>query len=492
MLAIGTRNLTISANKETYYLVIDQGGHATRAIVFDESGDVVCGVESAIKTMTPDALKVEHQPDDLMRSIYSVIDQVSQILGDDYQRINRAGLATQRSSIVCWNKKTGEPLSPIISWQDRRTNKSISQYDEHAQYIHDVTGLYLNPHYGSTKMRWCFDNLPEVKKEYRAGNLCVAPMASYILFHLLENKPFVIDPANASRSLLMNYKTLAWQPELLDIFSISEAVLPKIVWTKYEYGNIKRHGHIIPLTICTGDQSAAVFSGGRLLFDEVFVNAGTGAFILKPNEEVPDLKTEKILASVVYADEKTQSYVTEGTVNGAGCALQWLSGQSKIDNYEAHLDEWCEQFREPPVFINAISGIGSPYWVADFQSYFSREADDEEKFVAVLESIIFLISENIISIQNVSSEIKQIRLAGGISKSKAFCQKMANLLKIKVVLDEETEATAKGVFYLLKKTEVGKNKENNRGFSVVFHPKNDQMLHNRYESWKKVMTQCFT
>ena len=119
---LSTRNLTISANKETYYLVIDQGGHATRAIVFDESGDVVCGVESAIKTMTPDALKVEHQPDDLMRSIYSVIDQVSQILGDDYQRINRAGLATQRSSIVCWNKKTDEPLSPVISWQDRRTN----------------------------------------------------------------------------------------------------------------------------------------------------------------------------------------------------------------------------------------------------------------------------------------------------------------------------------------------------------------------------------
>ena len=403
--------------------MIDQGGHATRSVVFDALGKVICSAESAIKTISRNNLEVEHDPVDLLNSVYASIEQVSQILGDDYSKIVKAGIATQRSSIVCWDKKTGKALSPVISWQDRRTTNDIVQYQEHSQYIHDVTGLYLNPHYGATKMRWCLNNLPEVKKAFEADNLCIAPMASFILFHLLDNTPFVVDPANASRSLMMNYKTLSWQPELLVIFTVPESTLPKIIFTKDAYGNIDRHSHKIPLELCTGDQSAAIYSEGQLLNDEVFVNAGTGAFVLKASDGVPDLKKEKLLASVVFANANKSteiSYVIEGTVNGAGRALQWFSECENILDYESHLDEWCAEFDDPPIFINAISGIGSPYWVAEFNSYFTKEGSNESKFVGVLESIVFLISENIKCIQNISGDIKRIRIAGGITNSKAF------------------------------------------------------------------------
>ena len=478
-------SLTISENKETYYLVIDQGGHATRAIVFDSVGATVCTAEALIKTITSNGLKVEHDPDDLLNSVYSVLDQVHKKLGCDYQKISQAGLATQRSSIVCWSKNTGKALSPIISWQDRRTSHSISQYDDHAQYIHDVTGLYLNPHYGATKMRWCLDNIADL--EFEKNSLCIAPMVSFILFHLLDNSPFVVDPANASRSLLMNFKTLTWDPKLLEIFSIPKSVLPSIELSRFVFGDIVRHSHRIPLSICTGDQSAAVFSQGKIENDEVFVNAGTGAFVLRGCEGIPDLKNEKILASVVYADSESVKYVIEGTVNGAGRALQWFSEQSGVVEYESQLDGWCAKFDDPPVFFNAISGIGSPFWISEYESHFSRDADIEEKFVAVLESIIFLIVENIKCMKNISGDVNAIRIAGGIAKSQSFCQKLANLLKVNVIVDEDVEATVKGVFHLLSPIHIRKN----TGDSALFHSKNDLMLSDRYRYWRKHMYESF-
>ncbi|MDH3325499.1 MAG: FGGY family carbohydrate kinase [Gammaproteobacteria bacterium] len=468
-------------------MVLDQGGHATRAIVFDAFGRSVCRAEAPIRTITRGELEVEHDPIELMASVYSVIDQVQKTLGEDYFKITKAGLATQRSSIVCWDKKTEQPLSPIISWQDRRTHNDISQYENHAQYIHDVTGLYLNPHYGATKMRWCLNHISSIKDALVSGGLCIAPMASYILFQLLDEKPFVIDPANASRTLMMDYKSLKWDTSLQKLFSIPNNILPDIVLTQYDYGNIVRHGHVIPLAICTGDQSAVIYSEGKLLESEVFVNAGTGAFVLKTSESAPDLENERLLASIAYADVSKVNYVIEGTVNGAGRALRWFAEQSDITDYEHHLDEWCERFDNPPLFINAISGIGSPFWVAEYESNFTKEVSSEEKFVSVLESIVFLISENIKCIQNISGEVLQIRLGGGLAKSLSFCQKLSCVSGCKVVLAQEQEATAKGVFYLLS----GDIGEKSGAYSESLNLNNDQVLLTRYSYWHKLMSEKF-
>lgn len=483
-------------------MVIDQGGHATRAIAYTASGEIIHIAEAPIKTLSPNNLQVEHDAEALLQSVYAVIDAVSASLGETVRHVKQIGLATQRSSIVCWNKKNGNALSPVISWQDRRTSQHICQYSEYAQYVHELTGLYLNPHYGATKMRWCIENIPAVATALDAGNLCIAPMASFILFHLLENRPFVIDPANASRSLLMNYKTCRWQDELLDLFSVPKEVLPEIVLSKGFYGNLRLNlpsGVMrIPLCICTGDQSAAVFAEGALAADEVFVNAGTGAFILKPSNTMPEVKNRKMLASVMYADENSISYVIEGTVNGAGRALQWFSEQSNIADYASRLDGWCHQYSQPPVFINTISGVGSPYWVAAAKSCFLmgeaskvcglNEVNDEARFVAVLESIVFLIAQNIETIEAIAGRIRRIRLAGGIAKSKSFCEKLSALLGKKVVLLSEHEATAKGVWYLLS----GRKAQHDLQSCFVFESKQDKWLESRYKHWQEVMQQRFT
>jgi len=436
--------------------------------------------------MTTGELVVEHDPKELMDSVFSSIDRIQAILGEKYKNIANAGLATQRSSIVCWNKVTGEHYSPVISWQDRRTVSEITQFEHLSYRIHQLTGLYINPHYGATKMRWCLDELKNDKLAVPVS-LCIAPLASFVMFNLLSGKPYLVDPANASRTLLMNYKSLTWDAELLNIFSIDEKNLPKLVTTRHCFGNIMRHGHSIPLSICTGDQSAAIYSRGALANDEIFVNAGTGAFILKSSDTLPLLREEKLLASVVYADENKSDYVIEGTVNGAGRALQWMAEESGINEYETLLERWCREFIDPPVFLNAISGIGSPYWVASAQSSFSREASDPEKFVAVLESIVFLIAENIACIRRLCTGISHITLAGGLSTNPVVCQLLANITGLDVVRLEEQEATSLGVFHLLK----------NDGFqrtdsdSATFNPLSDQMVVNRYHQWQEMMSQRF-
>ena len=457
-------------------------------MVFDASANIVCHAVAEIDTQTIGQLMVEHDAEQLIDSVYRVIDQVHKSLGKGYKNITQAGMATQRSSIVCWDKYSGESLSPVISWQDRRTSGQLDYAARQDDLIHQLTGLYLNSHYGASKIKWCLENNTAVQKSLNTNSLCVAPMASFILFQLLDERPFVTDPANASRTLLMNYKTLKWEKTLLDLFSVPDTILPKITYTQSAFGNIVRHSHSIPLVLCTGDQSAVIYSQGELADSEVFINAGTGAFIQKPDQNIPELKQEKLLASVVYADQKRTKYVIEGTVNGAGRALQWFARQSKISDYEKSLNQWCEAYANPPIFFNAISGIGSPYWIADHESYFLSEASDEEKFVAIVESIIFLIVENIHCMQSISSAIKQIKLAGGLANIPAFCQKLSDLSNCQVLPAKETEATAKGVFFLLSQSPALNLEE---AYSATFHPQNDEMLFNRYHIWRKLMLDSF-
>ena len=475
---------------EKYYLVIDQGGHATRAIVFDTLGEVVCQHESPITTIAKNEFEVEHDPIEMLESVESCISQTEDTLGESFKRIVKAGLATQRSSMVCWNKKSGEPLTPIISWQDRRTVNALENYRQYESLIHDSTGLYLNPHYGATKMRWCLDNCERVKEALANNELAMAPLASFILASLLENKPYLIDPSNGSRTLLLNFKSIAWDKQLLEIFGIPLKTLPDIAWTKDDYGIIRRKNHAIPLNICIGDQTAAFYGYGEPKSDQIFVNAGTGAFLLKSSPSIPQISETKLLASVAYADAKHTKYVIEGTVNGAGRALQWCAEETGCLDYENQLEDWADKYTSLPVFINGISGVGSPYWISNVKSEFvdlensgKKTWNTEEKFVAVLESIVFLTCANIKQIELLTYTTKQISLAGGLAKNKAFCQALANLSGVEVCVYQEVEATAKGVFLLLLSTEI-KDKQLN---SVGFHPEYDSLIQVRFSNWSELM-----
>ncbi|MDP2706453.1 MAG: FGGY family carbohydrate kinase, partial [Burkholderiales bacterium] len=257
------------------YLCIDQGGHASRALVFDRRGELRVSALREVEVREPRPGWVEQDPEELVASLQAVITKAVASLGARADQISYAGIATQRSSMVCWDRHTGEALSPVISWQDRRAQHWLDQFSAHTLEIHQRTGLRLSAHYGVSKMRWCLDHLPAVVAARREGRLAMGPLVSFLLFRLLEEKPLLADPANAARTLLWSIRALDWDLWLLELFGVPAETLPSCVPTHHVFGTLRVTDHQIPLTIATGDQSAALYALGSPSPDAVYVNLGT-------------------------------------------------------------------------------------------------------------------------------------------------------------------------------------------------------------------------
>ena len=474
------------------YLCIDQGGHASRAIIFNKTGEIITSAYAEIDTQRPQKYFVEHQAEDVINSIKQSIQQILKNLGSKKNLIVAAGLATQRSNIVCWHKQSGKALSPIISWQDRRHFQWLEQFKDKNEAIHKISGLFMSPHYGASKLRWCIDNIPEVKEALDEDNLVFGPMSSFITSRLVDNKEVVVDPVNASRTQLWSIKNSDWDNELLNIFDIPASALPKCVSSIYDYGVINCDESKIPLQLVTGDQSAAMYAFGALQSETVYINTGTGAFLSRPSGTLA-LYGRRLLTSIIFQNKNTKaenSYVLEGTVNGAGSALDWLAKQYPETNIYENLPGWLDEVTSPPLFLNGISGLASPFWVPDFNSQFVQDDSDAEqnnlaeKAVAVVESIVFLLKASLDEMSKLSSRPQQIQITGGIASLAGLNQRIADLSKLPVYCPTVSEATSRGTAFLLAE-QPARWPEQETG--TWFEVKNNPELQQRYLNWSEAM-----
>ena len=431
------------------YLALDQGGHASRALVFDAGGALVTSASVPIATQRTDPGHIEHDPDELVETLRRAIDTVSRELPAG-RRIHAAGLATQRSSMVCWNRHTGAALSPVISWQDRRNATWLEGLATRAAEIRARTGLVLTPHYGASKMRWCLDHLPAVQEARAAGELVMGPLASFLVCRLVEGRPLLADPANASRTQLWALATRDWSPELLVLFGIDAALLPRAVTSRYAYGNLATPAGPVPLTVVTGDQSAVPFAFGPLDPATAYVNLGTGAFAQRPvSGPLPD--APRLLVSVVWSTADHVDYLLEGTVNGAASALDWLAEREGVP-LTALLrlaDVALATHETPPLLINGVSGLGAPFWVSNLESRFIGAGSRGARVLAVLESIAFLLQANLEEMQPHGPALTGLLVTGGLSANDYLCGCLGSLSGLPVRRTEDPEATARGLARLV-------------------------------------------
>ena len=470
------------AAQDTLYLCIDQGGHASRALVFDGRGGLHASSLREVGVRTPMPDRVEQDPEELAASLQAVIVEAVTSLGDRAGRIAGAGIATQRSSIVCWDRRTGEALSPVISWQDRRAHQWLDRFSARTREVHQRTGLRLSAHYGASKLRWCFDHLPAVTAAQREGRLAMGPLASFLLFRLLEEKPLLADPANAARTLLWNLRALDWDPWLLERFGVPKEPLPHCVPTHHPFGTLPVNERRIPLTVATGDQSAALFSLGTPLPEAAYINMGTGAFIQRVFNHAPE--ADGLLTGMVYRDAQRAVLVLEGTVNGAGAALHWAEREWGLENIETHLPGWLARAGDIPLFLNGIGGLGAPYWVAEFDSRLIGDGEPWQKAVAVAESIMFLLQANFERMQKFPPSTARLFVTGGLARYDGLCQRLADLSGLPVYRPAEHEATARGTAYLLAGFP-GDWLEEKPG--TPFEPKKNTGLRQRYQRWRAEM-----
>ncbi|HEX9627952.1 MAG TPA: FGGY family carbohydrate kinase [Acidiferrobacterales bacterium] len=434
---------------DALYLALDQGGHASRALVFDARGRPRARGLREVAVTRPGEDRVEQDPEELVDSLRAAIADAYAGLGADARRVRAAGLATQRSSIVCWDSRDGRALSPVLSWQDRRAHAWIERFAPHGDDIHRRTGLYPNAHYGASKLRWCLDHLPAVRAAAAAGDLAFGPLASFLVQRLLDERPLLADPANAARTLLWNLGTRDWDAALLALFDIPRAALPRCVPTRHAYGTLATPAGGLPLQLLTGDQSAALFANGTPRADVAYINIGTGAFVQRITGAVPR-QAPRLLTGIVFQDGESAVHVLEGTVNGAGSALAWWRERRGIGDIEARLPGWLDQEHDPPLFLNGVSGLGSPFWRAQFTPRFVGAAPSPAgEAAAIVESVVFLLQANLEAMAAALDRPSRLQAGGGLAQLDGLCQRLADLSGLAVHRPAEQEATARGTAFLV-------------------------------------------
>lgn len=467
------------------FLAIDQGGHGSRAIIYDRHGRAMARGDAPVETLHPQKDQVEHDPAQMLQSLRDAMASAVREFGAP-QRIVAAGLATQRSNLLCWDRESGDALTPIISWQDRRAAGLLRDMALDTEAVHRATGLFVTAHYGASKFRWCLDHVPAVAEARDRGTLVMGPMASYLAWHLSGRGALAADPANASRTLLWNLRARDWDEELLRAFGLERAWFPRCVDTRYAYGSLDAGGHDIPLGIVTGDQSAAMFAFGPMQPDTAYINIGTGAFVSRPAGHYPKF-ARRLLTGIIHVEAGEPRYVLEGTVNGAGSALEWAEQEYGVDDLYGRLPEWLDSIPEPPLFLNGISGLGAPFWIADFPSRFVGEGDTAARMVAVVESIAFLLHNNMSEMGKFASPPEQVQVTGGLALLDGLCQRIADLSGLPVYRPAESEATARGTAWLV----AGGPEdwpENELGRS--FRPRPNEELRRRYHRWLDALLQA--
>lgn len=457
-------------------LALDQGGHASRAFVFDAAGRVLAKAERRIATRHDGRLKVEHSAASVLRSLQQAAAEAVAALPAGIE-IEAAALATQRSSIACWDRDTVHPLSPVLSWQDRRAARRVKALAAHGGRVRRLTGLVLSPHYGATKLAWCLKHLRSVRRAARAGRLAAGPLASYLAAGLTDRHPCVADPVNGLRTQLMDLETMDWSEELCALFEVPRGILPECVPNHYGFGDLQLAGRTIPLAVVTGDQPAALFAQGEPATGTAYLNIGTGAFVQAlADEDVPGL-----LRSVLWRDRQRVRFALEGTVNGAGAALEAVAKQLGLNprNMMRELPDWLEASAEPPLFLNGIGGLAAPYWQPEFRSHFIGDGEPASCMVAVVESIAFLLCANLRCMQEHRLKFSQLRVSGGLSQLDGLCQRLASLSGLPVERPGLHEATAMGLARL-----AGGLSEAALPGCTRFLPRSDALLLSRERRWR--------
>jgi glycerol kinase len=468
------------------YLGIDQGTQSSRAIIFNQQGEIEASAQLAVSLLR-DGERCEQDGNEILDSLTTVITSVIEQIGADPEQaaeITAAGLATQRSSVIAWDAVTGQPLSPLLSWSDRRGEAFIASIRHQESLVRSRTGLPLTAYYGGSKICWLLTQNTAVKQARQQQRLCIGPLASFLLFNLLQDSPYVVDHANALRTQLFNLECLQWDAELLGLYSVPQHLLPEVKPTQADYGRIKAGN--IPLMAVNGDQTAALLAAFPGSECGALVNVGSGAFILSPTGNRP-IRSGNLLTGLFHSSSEQREYLLEGTVNGAGSALQWL--QHEMPSQE--LVDLEHAFSKPfsdTIFINGIGGLGSPFWKSLNSGFWSISREcmiedtqtiDDNLQGLVAESILFLIQANIDAMLEQITGFHQLTITGGIARSDGFSQRLANLSGMEVVRPQIVEATARGI----ASEAAAENGQWSNAVEERFYPRQDGSLSRRYHTF---------
>jgi len=489
-----------------YVAALDQGTTSTRFIVFDGGGKIVSLAQREHQQLYPRPGWVEHDPGEIWRRTQEVIGEAMQRKRIRPQDIAAVGITNQRETTILWDRKTGKPIANAIVWQDTRTEDSVRDFSRRGgqDRFRAQTGLPLSTYFSGLRIRWLLDHVSGARAKAEAGELLFGNIDTFLVWKLTggpDSGIHVTDVTNASRTQLMNLRTLSWDKKILKIFRIPEQMLPEIrssseIYEAARIGAIKG----APIAGILGDQQAALVGQACFKKGEAKNTYGTGCFLLMNTGGSPVRSKFGLLTTVAYKfGRQPASYALEGSIAITGALVQWLRDNLKIIQNSSDIESLARSVKNNGgvYFVPAFSGLYAPYWNASARGVIAgltRYANRGHLARAVLEATAFQVREVVEAMEKDShSRLNILRTDGGMIMNNLLMQFQADILNRPVIRPVIRETTALGAAYaaglavgFFRSTdELRENWAVDRKWKPRM-PK--QMREELYRKWKKAVT----
>jgi glycerol kinase len=443
---------------QQFILSLDQGTTSSRAILFDGKGQIVSQAQKEFTQIFPKPGWVEHDPMEIWSTQAGVAAEATVKVGLNGKSIAAIGITNQRETTIVWNRETGKPVYNAIVWQDRRTAEYCDQLRQegHEELIRRKTGLLLDAYFSASKVRWILESVAGARQAAEAGKLLFGTVDSWLIWNFTQGELHVTDVTNASRTMLFNINSLAWDDELLTLFGIPRSMLPEVRQSSEVYGETKTtvFASKIPIAGIAGDQQAALF--GQLCTKPGMVKStyGTGCFMLMNIGSEPRTSQNNLLTTLAWKINGQVQYALEGSIFMAGAVVQWLRDNLGIIKTSAEVEQLARQVKSSGgvCFVPAFAGLGAPHWDPYARGVIfgmSRATTAAHIARAAVEAIAFQTMDVLRAMEaDAGQPIAELRVDGGAAANDLLMQFQADVLHTKVVRPRMTETTALGAAYL--------------------------------------------
>ncbi|WP_440672030.1 glycerol kinase GlpK [Candidatus Pelagibacter sp. HIMB1715] len=481
-----------------FIISIDQGTTSSRVILFDTKGNIVFVSQYEFKQYFPKNGWVEHNPNEIwsttLKALKQVINKAKKLKG----HILTIGITNQRETTILWNKKTGKPIYNAIVWQDRRTQDycKLLKKKNYENLFRNKTGLFIDPYFSATKIKWILDNVKISKKLLNSNDLLFGTVDTFLIWKLTKGKQHLTEASNASRTMLYNINNNKWDKEILKKLNIPLKILPEVKNSADNFGKTDKKitGVEISISAVLGDQQAAAF--GQTCFEKGSIKStyGTGAFVIMNTGPKKINSKNKLLTTICYRLNNKNTYALEGSIFIAGAGVQWLRDKVKLIKKAPETEKISKssKINDGVFVVPAFSGMGAPYWRPDARGVITgltRDSDWKSIVRATVESVGYQSFDLFDSMNKDGLKPRIVKVDGGMVANNWFTQFLADIINLKVVRPKILETTALGVA-LLAGLQIGEYKSLNQIKNMwkkdrVFSPNIKKTLRNELlAGWK--------
>lgn len=438
-----------------YILSIDQSTQGTKALLFDETGALICRADRPHRQLVDDRGWVEHDPEEIVRNTVQVAKDVVEKAGIDKADIAALGLSNQRETSVAWDRATGKPVYNAIVWQCARGAMVSDELEAqgHADRVRRATGIPLSPYFPAAKLAWIMRSVEGVAGRAQRGEICVGTIDSWLVYNLSLDRRHRTDYSNASRTQLFNISTLRWDETMLDLFGIDPSCMAEVTDSDGDFGETDFMGWLdrpIPIRGVLGDSHGALFGQGCLQPGMTKATYGTGSSIMMNIGERPMLSDSGVVTSLAWKIGGKVNYVLEGNINYTGAVITWLKDDLKLIRSAGETEALARAANpgDRCYLVPAFSGLGAPYWDSAARASIvgmTRTTGKNEVVRAALDCIAYQIADIVRAMgQSAGTPIGELRVDGGPTRNAYLMQFQSDLLGIPVRIPDSEELSGIG------------------------------------------------